>query len=61
MTNKEKIISMTDEELADFFFYVSGNCEAWCPAQDPMDKYLNQSCDLKCEEHFIEWLNSLVK
>lgn len=49
-TNADKIRSMTDEELAEFFFEPNQEFCIKC-------KYLGSDCDgLYCKESMLEWL-----
>ena len=55
MTNGEKIRSMTDEELADFFPTIGLECGECLPYN------LCGSGDDCCEEAWERWLKSEVK
>lgn len=54
-TNADKIRSMTDEELAEFFFEPNQEFCIKC-------KYLGSDCDgLYCNESMLEWLKQTAE
>lgn len=55
MTNADKIRSMTDEELAEYFFDDNRFCCNNCPSGQKNGGY-SFECDEKCVEHCLDWL-----
>ena len=63
MTNREKIMQMSDEELAEYLFE-RGNgteyCYGICTEQDNCLYWPNIKCE-QCLQHIVDWLNSEVE
>lgn len=51
MTNADKIRSMTDEELAEWF----GGTESFCPT-GYSESYWCDACPEVCTGHWLDWL-----
>ena len=56
MTNGEKIRSMTNEELAEFFDRILSDC-VLCPVND----FCNEKAFVNCEKTWKLWLKSEAK
>ena len=57
MTNADKIRSMTDEELAEYFYEADVDCSMCCV-------YENKNChkmELSCKDGILEWLGNEVE
>ena len=55
MTNADRIRSMTDEELAKWFYVRTSDCVD-CPADDLCNVFAHASC----EELLLRWLKQEV-
>ena len=52
MTNADRIRNMTDEELAEYFYKASVNCNMCCPYSGGRCK----SMYITCKDGILEWL-----